>query len=120
MFTTWISLLYHELKTLNPWPSQQQVARYAPEQFRKYPNTRVIIDCTEVLIERPTSLDSQVLAFSSYKHHTTFKVLVGISPSGTITFVSGLWGGHVSDRLITAECGIIDLLESGDNVMADT
>ena len=46
-------------------------------------------------------------------------MLVGISPSGTITFVSGLWGDGVLDRLITVECCIIDLLASGDNVMAD-
>ena len=49
MFTT---LLYLEIKLLNPWPSQEQVARHTPQQLMKYRNTCVIIDCTEVLIER--------------------------------------------------------------------
>ena len=43
MFTIWISLLYLELKLLNPWPSQEQVARHTPQQLMKYRNTRVII-----------------------------------------------------------------------------
>lgn len=119
MFITWISLLYLELKLLNPWPSRDQVARHTPQQFMKYPNTRVIIDCTEVFIERPTSLQSQAQTFSNYKHYNIFKVLISISPSGSITFASDLWGSRVPDRLMTAGCGIIDLLKPGDNVMAD-
>ena len=90
-----------------------------PLQFRKYPNTRVIIDSTELYIQRPTSLQGQSETFSHYKHHNTFKALVGISPGGVITFVLELWGGRVSDVLITERCGILDLIEKGDNVMAD-
>ena len=87
--------------------------------FKKYPNTRVIIDCTEVYIQQLSSLSSQAETFSSYKHHNTFKVLVGISPTGEIIYISKLWGGQVSDRKVTECCSILDLLEPGDNVMAD-
>ena len=34
-------------------------------------------------------------------------------------FVSRLYGGHISDRAMTQDCGLIDLLDSGDVVMAD-
>ena len=44
---------------------------------------------------------------------------MGISPGGVITFVSKLWGRHISDKEITQKCRILELLEPGDNVMAD-
>lgn len=39
--------------------------------------------------------------------------------SGVITFVSNLWGGRVSDRAIIEQCGLLDLLDAGDRVIAD-
>lgn len=61
-------------------------------------------------IEKPTS---------PYKEHHTIKALVGISPSGYFSFLSKLLTGSTSDRKITQESGLIDLLEEGDSVMAD-
>ena len=119
MFKTWINVLSFKLKEVFPWPSRDMIIARAPVQFRKYPNTRVIIDCTELYIQRPTSLQSQAITFSHYKHHNTFKALVGISPGGVITYVLELWGGRVSDEVITEKCGILDLIEKGDNIMAD-
>ena len=84
-----------------------------------YPTTRVIIDCTEFLIEKASSVRSQSVTFSSYKHHNTAKGLVGISPSGAVSFVSDLYAGRTSDKQATEDCGILSLLEHGDSVMAD-
>ena len=43
-----------------------------PRDFKaKYPSTRVIIDCTEVRCEMPSSLLLNSELFGSYKHHTT-------------------------------------------------
>ena len=118
-FITWVLFLAKELQLLFPWPSKELVQKHASSDFIRYPNTRIIIDCTEIFIQRPTSLSSQCLTFSSYKHRNTFKVLVGINPGGVITFVSDLWGSHVSDRVITQECGLLPLLSEGDRIMGD-
>ncbi len=84
-----------------------------------YPSTRVIFDCTELFIEKPSSLRSQSITYSSYKHHNTAKGLIGIAPSAAITFVSDLFAGRVSDKKATKESGIYQLLQAGDSVMAD-
>ena len=119
-FTTWLCLLHSELKPLNPFPSRDIIDRTMPSCFKvKYPSVRVIIDCTEIFVQRSSSILNQSITFSNYKHHTTFKFLVGITPSGVISFVSEAWGGRGSDKEITEFSGILDLLQEGDCVMAD-
>ena len=85
----------------------------------KYPTTKIILDCTELFIEMPTSYKSQSATFPSYKHHNTAKSLVGISPNGAITFVSELYAEKFLDRKITKVSGIYDFLEPDDSIMAD-
>ena len=90
-----------------------------PQCFKKFPFTRLIIDCTEFFIETPSSLVNPAITYSSYKSHNTFKVLVGISPSGAVTFLSQLWGDSAFDKHILRESGLLNILEAGDSIMAD-
>ncbi|CAC5408709.1 unnamed protein product [Mytilus coruscus] len=84
-----------------------------------YPSTRVVIDCTEIKTERPSSLALGFKCYSSYKSSHTWKGLVGIAPHGAVTFISSLYTGCMSDVEITKLCGPVDLLEMGDSIMAD-
>lgn len=48
------------------------------------------------------------------------KGLIGIAPHGAVTsVVSELCGVHCSDKAIVEDCGILQLLQEGDSVMAD-
>lgn len=102
------------------WPSRADVNAKMPQEFKRlYPSTRVILDCTEIFVETPSSLLLQSQLYSTYKSNTTLKGLVGIAPHGAVTFVSSLYTGEISDKEITRCSGILDLLENGDSVMAD-
>ena len=102
------------------WASREHIQQTMPQAFKDaYPNTRVIIDCTEIYIEMPTSFRSQSATYSSYKKHNTAKGLIGISPAGYPTFISELYAGRSSDKQVTRDCRILNMLEPGDDVMAD-
>ena len=76
---TLYNVLAANLKHLIVWPSKEVIATNMPDCFKKFPNTRIILDCTEFFIEIPSSLVNQTLTYSSYKSHNTFKLLVGIT-----------------------------------------
>ena len=103
------------------WPDRESLIRSMPQcfQFSFGTKTTVIIDCFEIFIEKPTNLLARAQTFSSYKHHNTIKVLIGITPQGRITFASEAWGGRTSDKFLTENCGILSKLVPGDMVMAD-
>lgn len=121
IFVNWINFMYLKFGQICIWPSKQVVTETMPAVFtEKYPNTRVIIDCTEVRCEMPSSLLLNTELFSSYKNHVTLKALVGISPNGAITFISQLYTGSISDREIVTRSGFLaQEFDDGDCVMAD-
>uniref|UniRef100_A0A224Z9Z9 THAP domain containing, apoptosis associated protein 2 family protein n=1 Tax=Rhipicephalus zambeziensis TaxID=60191 RepID=A0A224Z9Z9_9ACAR len=90
-----------------------------PLAFSDFPNTRVVLDCTEIRIQKSSKLKAQRQTFSAYKHFNTFKALVGVTPDGYICFVPELWGGHVSDTEIVQKSNLLDHLQPGDGVMVD-
>lgn len=99
IFTTWINFLYIKLKEIPLWPPREVVHSSMPKSFReKYRMTRVVLDATEIYVEKCSLPDIQQMTFSYHKNNNTFKILVGISPAGTITFISDLYSGSISDK----------------------
>jgi hypothetical protein len=92
-----------------------------PECFQQAfgKSVAVIIDCFEVFSQRPSSLLPRAQVWSNYKHHSTGKFLIGITPQGTVCFISRCWGGRTSDQYITENSGFCDLLIPGDAILAD-
>ena len=58
----------------------------------------IVIDPTEFSCEKPIYLVAENIILSEYKHHTTYKVLVGVTPNELVPFISSVFGGRASDR----------------------
>ena len=96
---TWVNFLYLKFKDVPMWPSRELINKHMPQQFKeKYPSTRVIIDCTEVQCQMPSSLRLNSELFSSYKNHITLKALVGITPGGAL-LASYTLGTSLTEKL---------------------
>lgn len=121
IFTAWVNFMYLKFAQINIWPSREVITTTMPEVFKdKHPSTRVIIDCTEIKCEMPSSLLLNTELFSSYKNHTTLEGLIGIAPNGAVTFISQLYTGSISDREILIRSGFLTQeFSEGDSVMAD-
>ena len=107
---TWSNFLYFSLSTIPIWLPKSTIMELMPECFKQlYPNTRVIIDCTEIRTQQPSSLVLNSQSYSHYKGTNTFKCLLGIAPHGAVTFISSLYTGCMSDVEITKLSGLARL-----------
>ena len=112
--------MYYRLKFLIKWPSREVIKENMPPLFKQlYPECICIIDCSEIYIDMPTRDEARSITYSNYKKHNMIKFLIGITPCGSISFLSQCWGGKVSDKMLTQESGFLNHLEPGNVVLAD-
>ncbi|CAB3979541.1 Hypothetical predicted protein [Paramuricea clavata] len=114
IIVTWVNFLYLKLKDDVPmWPSRELVDKYMPEQFKeKFPSTRVIIDCTEIKCQMPSSLLLNSELFSSYKNNATLKCLVGITPGGALYTGHNYTPGTSLTEKLSCEVAFNEILDS--------
>ncbi|KAL3881638.1 hypothetical protein ACJMK2_028051 [Sinanodonta woodiana] len=129
VFRAWINYMFYRFGSVPIWPDREVLLQQMPVKFREdFSTTFVILDRTELKVERPSALRSQSQCYSDYKSATTLKGLVGIDPRGSFIFISMLFSGSISDKEITTTCGLLLLLQQllecgklkrGDGVMVD-
>lgn len=120
VLATLIPFLSKELGSYVCWPTRDEVLKYYPQCFKIYDGVvRCIIDCTEIHVHRPSLEESNLAVYSQYKSNPTIKFLIGIAPSGAISFVSKPIGGSASNKQIVKMTNIVELFSEGDICMAD-
>ncbi|BES89739.1 Hypothetical protein NTJ_02546 [Nesidiocoris tenuis] len=103
------------------WPDKFAVKKVLPACFRgtKYEDARVIINCMAIPAEQPKHIEDRISMYSNCKNGYAYKFLIGMTPLGTISFKSRVYGGRSSDAYIVDNCGFMQMLEPGDVVLAD-
>lgn len=120
IFITWINFIYQLWSRINIWPSKELVQYYMPDHFKKYDsNVRVILDGTEITVQKPKNPTSQQASWSSYKHANTLKILVGATPGGLLCYCSQAYAGSISDRQTVERSDLMTKCQSGDSILAD-
>ena len=114
--------MYQHMKEINWMPSTEQVFGMMPHAFKKkYSTTYAIIDGSEIFLEQPSDLHLQSSTWSSYKHSNTSKFLLACTPNGSVSFISPLYVGSISDVELTRVSGFLEQLNDkpGISIMAD-
>lgn len=119
IFNCYVSYLANILKSQIRWPSQSECEMNMPLCFDSFESVRVILDCTEIPLQKPSCLCCRIRTYSHYKGGQTIKIMVGVSPAGLITFISKCFGGRASDKAIFESSSVINLLSHGDSIVVD-
>lgn len=122
IFYTWIQFMYYQMIKIRTEVFEgSRNLKKVPLSFQNFEgnNITIVLDATEIIMQMPTNFKQQGNTFSNYKHANTVKFLVGICPSGAITYVSEGFEGAISDRQLFENCDLKTFLKENDTVMAD-
>jgi DDE superfamily endonuclease/Helix-turn-helix of DDE superfamily endonuclease len=120
-FHTTIISLAEGLHSAIYWPTDEENLKSMPVYFvGHFEDTKVVLDCTESKIQTFNCLNCRIESYSNYKSNQTAKYLLGVTPAGSINFVSRGYPGRASDKYIFNHENVIQLLTPGvDAVMID-
>jgi hypothetical protein len=118
IFLTYIHAIHEILfeQLMSDIPSRSKNKMCLPNCFSSFTECRLVLDCTEIFtVVSRKSMAVQKQTYSAYKHHHTFKGLVGVAPNGVVTYVSDLYAGATSDKKIVQDCGVLDIANRRPN-----
>lgn len=71
----WLDAAYTRLTELVSWPEREELQKTMPMAFKSTFGNKVavILDCFEIFLDRPSSMEPRSLTWSAYKHHNTVK-----------------------------------------------
>jgi hypothetical protein len=120
-FRSTIVTLSEALSSIIYWPPNEENKASMPIYFMSFfEDTKIVLDCTECKIPLLKCLKCRLASYSHYKSNHTVKYLIGVTPCGTICYVSPGYPGRASDKFIFNNEKVIDLLNPDtDAVMTD-
>ena len=69
IFNTWINFLFLQFEQLPLWTPKALIVSHMPKVFKERYPSRVIIDATEIFVQKPAVPELQQLTISNYKSH---------------------------------------------------
>ena len=116
MLTKLVAIMKASIKPV----SYEEIQNNMPSCFKGFEETAVVLDCSEVHIQRLKCAACRIKIYSQYKSDFTFKFMTGVTPGGMLTFVSKAYGGRASDKAIFEQSNFINSLQKDrDAVMID-
>ena len=120
IFYNVLNVLFNRLKCFIVWPNQDTLRQDTSNGLQEilpfmYMQSSFIVSKFSL-----TDLRLTCQTYLHYKNHNTAKYLIGSIPQGSICLISNGWGGRVSDKFITENCGISNKINPGDTaILAD-
>lgn len=119
IFLQMLTLLSTVLSYAIYFPSKEEIQKNIPLCFIDFLDVRVILDCTEIPIQKKKNICCQTITYSNYKSTYTVKFMTGVTSAGLISFISRAYGGKASDKVIFEQSNLINLLQKGEAIMVD-
>jgi len=113
------NMFKHEGFGLNEHSTEAMAGAKPLPCFKRFPRTAIVLDCTDVRIQKPGKSETGKLFYSDYKKGYTTKILIGINSEGKVVFVSTCKPGKISDKHITEVSDVLKWVPNGWKVMVD-
>lgn len=120
LISAWTVLLHTFFGSYFPPPTRADIEACTPSKLRhKGGFFHYILDATEIKMEAPSAHTQRKITHSNYKGCATAKMIVAITASGDVAFVSNAYPGYASDDFVVRDSGLVEEFGPGCVYMGD-